>query len=220
VAALAAFLVVEVLTIAADAERMNLTSLVLRGGAVSDTDAAGSDAFIRLTAILEGVTIAVAALMFLMWLHRVVANGPAMGGKALRFTPRWAVGWWFVPFANLLRPFQVVSEAWRTASPADAHMTPDTRGMLRLPVFLRLWWGLWLLGYVLSRFVSAQSRGDGANALHDAAATDIVASLALGGAAALCIALVWRLTRLQDQKQLLRYRGSEVTAVTEGPVAP
>jgi hypothetical protein len=64
--------------------------------------------------------------VFIGWLvwqhrdHRLLrhAVGPT------RFTPGWAVGWWFVPFANLVRPYQVVREA---ASVGEGEPAVDSR---------------------------------------------------------------------------------------------
>jgi hypothetical protein len=55
--------------------------------------------------------------------------------RGLAFTPGWAVGWWFVPFANLVKPFQSIRELWK-ASSAD-RAWPEIRTW---PV-IGWWWG-------------------------------------------------------------------------------
>jgi Domain of unknown function (DUF4328) len=50
------------------------------------------------------------AIAYLAWLSRTVDNVPALGGGRPSVTPRWSIGWWFIPFANLVKPFQIVRE--------------------------------------------------------------------------------------------------------------
>jgi len=40
-----------------------------------------------------------------------LASAP-VGTRESRFTPGWAVGYWFVPFVNLVRPYQIVADLW------------------------------------------------------------------------------------------------------------
>ena len=48
-------------------------------------------------------------ITFLMWLHRASSNLASLGYINQRFSPGWAVGWWFIPFMNILRPFEPIS---------------------------------------------------------------------------------------------------------------
>lgn len=57
------------------------------------------------------------AVLFLMWLYRVRCNFPALGIDQPRWTPGSAVGWWFVPVMNLIRPFQIMRETWKATDP-------------------------------------------------------------------------------------------------------
>jgi Domain of unknown function (DUF4328) len=79
---------------------------------------------------------------WLMWQHRSHANLHAAGGPRLGFTPGWAVGWWFVPIANLWKPFQAMREL-HEASTGD----PDWRP--RAPALLGWWWGGYLTFNIL-----------------------------------------------------------------------
>jgi hypothetical protein len=65
-------------------------------------------------------------ILWLVWQHRVHARLRALTGAGLRFTPGWAVGWWFVPGANVYKPFQVMREA----SEAGPEEPAVSRGML------------------------------------------------------------------------------------------
>lgn len=54
-------------------------------------------------------TFILSGIVALVWIY-----GAARNAKALRpsfeYTPAWAVGWYFVPFANLYKPYEVVRD--------------------------------------------------------------------------------------------------------------
>jgi heme exporter protein D len=82
----------------------------------------------------------VGVILFSRWIHRANANA-ALVSSGLEFTPGWAVGWFFVPLANLFKPYQVVTELYRASDPeAD----PDYWSIAPVPAFLPLWWASYL----------------------------------------------------------------------------
>ena len=60
--------------------------------------------------VLQGGTFIVTGIVWLLWLHSSYGLLRYLGTKVTRFSPGWAVGCWFVPFVNLVRPYQVVEE--------------------------------------------------------------------------------------------------------------
>lgn len=78
-----------------------------------------------------------------MWIHRAHAN-VIEAGFATEFTPGWAVGWYFIPFANLFKPYQAMRELWNTS-----HGDHDNNGD-GAPGRLKLWWGAWIVGNILN----------------------------------------------------------------------
>ena len=152
VAALAAWIASAALQLIADATRISVASAAINGTGVSLTDAQNSDRLVSLAALIHLGVFVLAAVTFLMWLYRAVANNHALGAYELRFTPGWAVGWWFVPFANLVRPLQIIAEAWRAADPSASRSTVETRSRLRTPAIVIAWWLLYLIGNVIALF--------------------------------------------------------------------
>jgi hypothetical protein len=69
-------------------------------------------ALIVLLSILP-ILLAAVAIGFLGWVHRltVVARGR---GARLEITPGWAVGWYFIPLANLVLPWKHLREVARS----------------------------------------------------------------------------------------------------------
>ncbi|HXF57452.1 MAG TPA: DUF4328 domain-containing protein [Actinomycetota bacterium] len=105
-------------------------------------------------ATLEGLgalALLAAGLAWLLWQHRAHANLWALGVPGLRFSPGWAVGWWFVPLANLVMPYLAVRELRRASTarspraptedaPWPSPRGPGPRGFPLVP----LWWGAWV----------------------------------------------------------------------------
>jgi Domain of unknown function (DUF4328) len=73
----------------------------------------------------------VMVVVWLVWQYRSHGNLWAVGADGLRFTPGWAVGWWFVPVAGLVMPYMVMKELWSASGAAS-----DGGG----PGWLRTWW--------------------------------------------------------------------------------
>lgn len=68
-------------------------------------------------ALLQLAAYLISGVFFLIWIYRVHRNLPALGVRRPRFSPRWAVGWFFVPILNLFRPYDVVRELWKESNP-------------------------------------------------------------------------------------------------------
>jgi Domain of unknown function (DUF4328) len=78
-------------------------------------------------------------VLVLRWIYLASANAHALVGDGMRFSPGWAVGWYFVPVANFWKPYQAMKEIWQLSSGR-----PDWK-MVPAPAVMRWWWGLWLL---------------------------------------------------------------------------
>ena len=145
------------------------------------------------------------AAVWCVWQYRAQRRAIELAGGGLEFTPGWAVGWWFVPFANLVKPFQAVRELWRASHGRDAwrHLTTWS--------VLPWWWGLFVGGGVLG--LNGFGRDlHGTPTISDIVSIDRwqVASLVVrASAAVLAIVIVWSVARLQEA----------ATAVTTPPMA-
>lgn len=198
--------------------RLDLVNRVASGQPVSLEDARASDNLVSGAALASSGVYVLAAIAVLMWLHRVVRNNQILGERYLRFSPAFAVGCWFIPFANLVFPYQAVREAWGAADPELPWSTPDTRRHSRGSGLVVAWW----LTFIVGSLASVATLGFGPNSDVDVltrvrAITYItVAQEALHLAAALLlIAVITRLTSRQDQKAQ-----SMLAAALAQPVPP
>jgi hypothetical protein len=86
------------------------------------------------------------------WIHRMAANTRSLAGAGkMEYTPGWAVGWFFLPIANLWKPYQAMKEVW-------ALNTDDGRGAGGMTgLLLPLWWFLWLAWNIVSNAAGRMS---------------------------------------------------------------
>jgi hypothetical protein len=97
-----------------------------------------------------------AIVVFLMWLFRIYKNLPALRAERVDNSPGWAVGWWFIPFINLVKPVQVVREAWTASDPdVDFEMSFLTAVQGGAPGYMVLWWAAWIISNVLANITTA-----------------------------------------------------------------
>jgi len=76
--------------------------------AVEDLDQ--FDTVFATSGIIESVVYVAAAIAWLAWSSRTVDNEDSLGIGPSSVSPRLAMGWWFVPFANLVMPYRVHRE--------------------------------------------------------------------------------------------------------------
>ena len=123
---------------------INLLQRVVDGEAVTDQELIANDD--RQSAVGGFLLVAHIALVvaFCMWVHRASKNLQALEVVGQRFSPGWAVGWWFVPIMNLFRPYQVTREIWRGSHPSVTRQDPQAWHSAALTPILGWWWGIWL----------------------------------------------------------------------------
>jgi len=79
-------------------------------GLVTQQQLDRADGWVSGTSAIGGLAFLATVIVWCIWQHRAQANAVVLSGGGLRFTPGWAVGWWFIPIANLWKPFQTVRE--------------------------------------------------------------------------------------------------------------
>jgi hypothetical protein len=127
-----------------------------------------------ISTVASFILFVVAATLSGIWIYRmtavkrVLAHAPSM-------TPGWAVGWFFIPIANLFKPFDGIREGWQVATGAEDWAALPT------PPLLRVWWALWLAWSILQNVIARME-----NALIETAWL-----LALSGLLAVPLAYLW-----------------------------
>lgn len=153
-----------------------------------------------LTAAIAVVAI-VYIIMFCVWLYRSAANNRALGASGLKYSPGWTVGWFFIPFANLVMPYRTVREVWLASQdPADR----ADRGAAPLVL---AWWGTYILASATTRIAASMLKhmnADDTSEVFHQLFVDMT-GLVLGMVAAfLSLAIIGRVTHAQ----LVRHLGA------------
>ena len=148
---------------------------------------------IGLVALVQILLRVVLVVLFLIWLYRAFNNLPALGARNLEFSPGWAVGWWFIPFANLVKPYQIMGELWN-ASDSDFDPELFLSNNVGTPSIIGWWWGLFIVGNIVGRISDAMADTSLSSSL-----VALMIYCALQGAAALLIInIIRRITREQE----------------------
>jgi hypothetical protein len=140
------------------------------GGSATDSEVAS---FLRFTDSLNSLSILVmfiSAIAVFAWLSRTVEIVPPLGGGTPRRSPREAIGWWFVPIASFVIPYQIVRDVHRRLE------TPTRRGGDRT---ILAWWLLFIIGGLVTRATGiAMDRATTVDAVRNVEMTGIAALVA------------------------------------------
>jgi hypothetical protein len=194
IALLASQVVVHVITIDAIVDRMALIERVaddVGGVTWGDLDEASAR---WVSAGRWGLLLLlVTAVVWCVWQFHGHTNLVKRHVAGLRHSPGWAVGWWFVPIANLWKPLRAMSELARGSD------DPEGWRAARRPWSLTPWWLAWLGGTTITRVVSMQGNPDSAEAALYLDQAMIVASACSIAAAILGATLVASITADQER---------------------
>ena len=194
--AVVALLITQILLLGAEAlallNRIRLVERAREGHFVTLAEAEQADNLVVASVVVWLVVFAVTGIVWCVWQHRAQRNAIELTHGKLEFTPGWAVGWWFVPFANLVKPFQTVRELWKAS-----HGGYNVRVVATWSV-IGWWWGLWLGASALERFIVLGGMKSFSDVLrHDT--WEIVASGVMVVAAILAIMIVRSVVALQER---------------------
>lgn len=112
------------------------------------------------------------------WIYRASANAHALSDE-MTISPGWAVGWYFIPFANLVKPYQAMREIWMAS-----HFRGNWHGEPS-PSVVTIWWGLWIVVNILDNIsvrigsLDAEGRVVGLTMMFDLAAALLNVALCL-----------------------------------------
>lgn len=168
---------------------------LVQNGAAAAADVqpslASGDKLLVLTNGLILLCLLVSYVLGGMWIYRVACNVRALGADDLDDSPGWAVGWYAVPFANLVRPFRAMRQIFLASE--KPHDWDDDRK----PALIIVWWTLFLLcsigGYITGRF----TRGSNIEAIMNTQFWLIAYRVICVLSSAAFIKVVWEITHLQ-----------------------
>ncbi len=158
--------------------------------------------------LLVGLALTAVALLtavcFLAWIYRAYENLRALGATDLKYSSGWAIGGFFVPVLNLVRPFQVVTEIWKASAPRSGRSGEASWKYETTPPFIGLWWGSWLIsGFLQSLGVFVVFGAGGANLVSVTSRLTLVYHVVGMVCAALAITVVLKINSRQENTDRL-----------------
>ena len=155
-----------------------------------------------LLAIVELAFFVGCAIVFLFWLYRASSNARALGARDMMVSPGWAVGWYFVPLANLGMPYVTVRDLWKaSAKPRDWQIESA-------PATIAVWWGCWIVANATGLIAFRLELEMGAEALPATYGLSLVSEIFTIPAALLLIRIVASIQAMQE-----RAKGTSASAV-------
>lgn len=139
-----------------------------------------------LISMLQLLALVLGAIGFTRWFRRAYGNAIALGHRA-SFAPGWAIGAWFVPILNLVRPYQIAIAMWRHAG---NHVG---KGSL-----VGCWWAFWLASNFLAQISLRLYNSNNDDSLRLSVQLDIVADFTTVVAGVLAVIMVRKLTRAHE----------------------
>jgi F0F1-type ATP synthase assembly protein I len=100
-----------------------------------------SDVVTGIVGLIQFVLFIILGITFLRWIYRTNKNLSAYSGEQMSFTPGWSIGWYFIPIANLFKPYQAMKELWNVSHKKES---ADH-------VILGCWWFFWIVSNFLGR---------------------------------------------------------------------
>jgi len=119
-----------------------LLQRIIGGDFSAVADADSNDTRQQFVGIGEIIIHILVIIYFIMWFRRAYFNLHSLGCY-VRYSEGWAAGAWFVPFLNLVRPFEIMKDIWnRTQERAQEGMENPQK---ESSAILGVWWALWII---------------------------------------------------------------------------
>jgi hypothetical protein len=156
----------------------------------------------RHAAIVGGelIVFVLTAIAFLMWTYRAYKNLPALGAHNLEQSPGWAVGWYFVPFANLIKPYYVMVEIVRHSNPEGIGVNARASSTANVG----RWWAAYIIsgivGWIAGTTLSSGAASHSIDSMMTGVGIGMVGKAINIVAALLAILLIARVDKEQEQR--------------------
>jgi len=99
----------------------------------------------------------VAVIAVCLWFYRANDNLHRARLRMLKYTPGWAVGWFFIPFVQLVTPFLVAIEIFKGSSALGEPDAAENWKNKKIDLTLTMWYIMFLIYILLILFVSVQT---------------------------------------------------------------
>lgn len=127
---------------------LDLLNRISGGEFVTQAEGESNDNRQFMFSILSTAIFVVTGILFLRWVYLSNRNARALGATGMKYTPGWAVGWYFVPIMAFWKPFVSMQEIFKASNPASgATNWLETKA----PWVVEVWWLLFIVMNLTSR---------------------------------------------------------------------
>ncbi len=150
---LAAIVLLEIVAVWSDYIQVQIINRIIKGDFFTMAEVLASDNRQATIGFLFLALFIVTGILFLMWIHRAHRNLPSLGNTNLKYSPGWAVGWFFVPILSLWKPYQVTTEIWKASDPTTD--VNDSTAWQESPAssIVSSWWFLFMISAIIGNIV-------------------------------------------------------------------
>lgn len=150
-------LIVNLISLFSSYLQFQLLTQLSKGVEIANYKLEQNDSREQLVGIVTLIVSIISAVAFIQWFRRAYFNLHSLVPN-LTFTEGWAAGSWFVPMISFFRPFQIMVELYnKTIEKLEERKLIENQNFDIS--FLKLWWALWILVFVidLKRLVISRS---------------------------------------------------------------
>lgn len=178
-----------IVNLASDFQQLSLA----KSGSITTEAATANDARQRMMAFLYLGAFIPTGILFLRWIHRATLNCRGFT-SGMNFTPGWSIGFYFIPFMNLFKPYQAMKEIWQVSRDPFSWQVQAT------PFILKAWWTLWISSALLTRIsLRMKGRVTSPDTLVDATIVSITSSLVDILLIIVAVTMISRISKMQEK---------------------
>jgi hypothetical protein len=138
----------------------NLLQRIYAHEGVPLSEARMNDSFYHTVLRLKYTLYLVTGIVWMFWLYRSYQALQEVGSRTTDHSPGFAAGCWFIPFLNLVRPFQIIRELWMRSEAENQESYIRTE---EGPGILHYWWAGWLVMVLFGRLLTSGPMDGGAS---------------------------------------------------------
>jgi hypothetical protein len=102
---------------------------------------------LALSALGQTLMLLVCGVLWGLWSVRAAHNARTFSDAPFEFSPSSTIWWFFVPFLNLVRPYQAIKEIDLASMPDEASGNASS--------IIGGWWALWIISRIVLRLADA-----------------------------------------------------------------
>jgi Domain of unknown function (DUF4328) len=167
---------------------------VLKFSTDPEAELSAYDMFYLMFGMVFLIITIVTIIFWCMWKIQAARNILSSDVEGYEYTPGWSVGWYFVPFANLIKPFQAMRQIWNaSAGEADYLDCPNS--------LLNMWWAGWIISSIASNIsLRISLQAENPDVLSAGIVFSIVSSIAAFVAIPASVKIISQITQGQSER--------------------